>query len=132
MGKSGPKGPRKGPITDADIKMFEGLCSIQCTLDDIAGAFDTTRDSIIKRVEEHYGEKFSTVFKAKRANGKISLRRKQWQKAHKDNNTTMQIFLGKNYLGQSDKGIEDDEQKPPEPSADEAPADDPFASQVKP
>lgn len=38
-----------------------------------------------------------------RANGKVSLRRKQWKLA--DNNAGMAIFLGKQYLGQSDVSV---------------------------
>jgi hypothetical protein len=34
--------------------------------------------------------------------GRMSLRRKQW-KAAEDGNTTMLVWLGKQYLGQSDK-----------------------------
>jgi len=98
------RGPKlKGPTTEKEIKIFEGLCGIQCTLDEVASAFDVTKDTIIKRIEEWYGEKFSTVFAQKREKGKISLRRAQWQTAIDRQNTVMQIFLGKQYLGQMDK-----------------------------
>ena len=43
---------------------------------------------------------FSEVFKQKRGVGKISLRRHQWRLAEK--NANMAIWLGKQYLGQSD------------------------------
>ena len=46
---------------------------------------------------------FSEVFSEKRCRGFISLRRAQFQKAIDEKNTAMQIFLGKNWLGQSDK-----------------------------
>ena len=114
VSKSGPKGPRKGPITEKDFKNFEGMCHIQCTLDEIASMYDTTRDTIIRRVEEHYGEKFSTVFARKKENGWMSLRRSQWNRGVKDKNTAMLIFLGKQYLKQSD-----DPQRNTEPAADD-------------
>lgn len=98
------RGPKlKGPISAKEIKIFEQLCFIQCTLKELAAAFSVTKDTLIKRIEEHYGDKFSTVFEQKREAGKISLRRSQWQTATERNNVTMQIFLGKQYLGQSDK-----------------------------
>ncbi len=106
--KSGPKGPRKGPISEKEFGIFEGLCHIQCTLDEIASCFSTSRDIIIKRVEEYYNQDFSTIFAQKKKGGIMALRRAQWNKATKENNTTMQIFLGKQYLGQSDQGIIDD------------------------
>lgn len=45
--------------------------------------------------------RFSEVFRQKREMGKMSLRRKQWKLA--DTSASMAIFLGKNYLGQTDQ-----------------------------
>lgn len=101
MPRRGPK--LKGPVTEKEIKIFEQLCYIQCTLEEIARSFSVTKDTLILRIEEWYGEKFSTVFAAKKENGRISLRREQWQSAHERKSIPMQIFLGKQYLGQSDK-----------------------------
>ena len=55
---------------------------------------------------------FSEVFKRKRGKGKISLRRSQFQLAQ--TNPTMAIWLGKQWLGQTDKqevvvSVNDDE-----------------------
>jgi len=104
MGRSkyGPKGPWKGPMSDRDIEIFENLCEIQCTLRELAHAFSCCKDTLILRIEEHYDRDFSTVFQEKKDAGLRSLRRAQWQKAMDDKNTTMQIFLGKQNLGQSD------------------------------
>jgi len=106
MGKK--LGPRKGPIGDDHMSQFEKLCSMQCTMNEISWWFSCTRDTLILRIEEHYGLDFSTVFKEKKGMGAISLRRAQWKKAIEGQNTTMLIFLGKQYLGQSDFGTEDD------------------------
>ena len=46
---------------------------------------------------------FSDVYKRLSVKGKISLRRYQFQQAEK--NTTMAIWLGKQYLGQTEKEI---------------------------
>ena len=98
------RGPKlKGPVNEKEMKIFEGLCEIQCTLKEIASAFDVTKDTIIKRIEEWYGEKFSTVFQQKKDKGKISLRRGQWKKAVDQKSVPMLIWLGKQYLEQTDK-----------------------------
>jgi len=52
--------------------------------------------------KETYGKNqtFCKVFEQKKEAGKVSLRRIQWVLAQKS--VSMAIFLGKNYLGQSD------------------------------
>ena len=101
MVRRGPK--LRGPTTEKDIKIFENLCAMQCTLEELSSAFSVDKTTLIKRIEEHYDEKFSTIFKQKRQNGTISLRRAQWQTAIDKHSVAMQIFLGKQYLGQMDK-----------------------------
>ena len=81
---------------------FEKLCGLQCTLDEIADFFDCSPDTIERWCKREYKRGFAEVFKQKRGKGKIALRRMQWQSAE-DGNVTMQIFLGKQFLGQSDK-----------------------------
>jgi hypothetical protein len=49
---------------------------------------------------------FSEIFAIKRSIGKVSLRRTQWQLAEKS--VPMAIFLGKNYLGQTDRAEVED------------------------
>lgn len=89
------------PRKEIDQKQFENLCGLQCTLEEICGWFgitDKTLDSWCKRT---YHASFSEVFKQKRGNGKISLRRSQWRLAEKS--AAMAIWLGKQYLGQRDQ-----------------------------
>lgn len=98
------RGPKlKGPTTEKEIKIFENLCAIQCTLRELSAAFSVDDQTLIKRIEEWYGRKFSSVFQEKREGGRISLRRSQWQTAIDKQNVTMQIFLGKQYLAQTDR-----------------------------
>lgn len=88
------------PRAEIDKKQFENLCGLQCTLEEICGWFgvtDKTLDSWCKRT---YHASFSEVFKQKRGLGKISLRRSQWRLAEKS--ATMAIWLGKQYLDQTD------------------------------
>lgn len=89
------------PRIKIDKKQFEKLCSIQCTLEEIAGFFDCSSDTIERWCEREYKERFAEVFSKKRGIGKISLRRYQFSMAEK--NPTMAIWLGKQYLGQTDK-----------------------------
>lgn len=84
-------------------KMFEELCSIQCTRDEICAVLDVTDKTLNTWVKETYGKEstFSAIYQQKRDGGKTSLRRKQWLMSEK--NVAMAIWLGKQYLGQSDK-----------------------------
>ena len=92
------------PKIDIDQVQFEKLCEIQCTLTEIAGWFRCSEDTVERWCKRTYKESFAEVFKQKRAPGLISLRRAQFQMAQ--TNTTMAIWLGKQYLGQTDKQAE--------------------------
>lgn len=88
------------PKTDIDKETFEKLCGMQCTLEEIAGFFNCSDDTINNWCKKTYGDNFSGVYKKKNAPGLISLRRTQFKLAEK--NASMAIFLGKQYLGQKD------------------------------
>ena len=88
------------PKTNIDKSNFEKLCQMQCTLEEIAGFFDCCDDTINNWCKEVYDDNFSVVYKKKSMAGKISLRRNQFKIA--ENNASMAIFLGKQYLGQRD------------------------------
>lgn len=90
------------PRIEIDWKEFDKLCGLQCSLEEIAGWFNCSVDTIENRVKEVHGITFSEYFAQKRSSGKISLRRKQYETALAGN-ATMLIWLGKQYLGQSDK-----------------------------
>lgn len=84
-----------------DQVQFEKLCGLQCTENEIAGYFQVCKDTLIEWCRSTYGQDFSTIYEQKKGNGKIALRRYQLQQAEK--NATMAIWLGKQYLGQTDK-----------------------------
>ena len=88
------------PQIQIDQKTFEGLCGIQCTLDEIAGVLNCSEDTVERWCKRTYGENFADVYKKHSAKGKTSLRRAQFRLAEK--NAAMAIFLGKQYLGQKD------------------------------
>ena len=96
------------PKKEIDKKIFENLCGLQCTLEEIAGVFDCSVDTIERWCKREYKETFAEVYKKHSAKGKTSLRRIQFKLAEKS--AAMAIFLGKNYLGQKDSIIETDEQ----------------------
>ena len=89
------------PRKEIPVKEFEKLCELQCTLIEIASFFDVNVDTITDWCKRTYGMTFSEVFKLKRGKGKVSLRRSQFELAKK--NPTMAIWLGKQWLGQTDK-----------------------------
>lgn len=80
---------------------FEKLCQIQCTREEIAGWYHCSHDTIERWCKRTYGETFASIFEKKRQGGCISLRRAQFQEALKGN-TALLIWLGKQYLGQTD------------------------------
>lgn len=99
------------PQINIDQSDFEKLCVMQCTKADIANWFECSEDTIERWCKRTYDETFAVVFAQKREKGKVSLRRMQWKSAEAGN-VTMQIFLGKQYLGQKDQqGIEIAESK---------------------
>lgn len=98
------------PKKEIDRKIFENLCAMQCTQEEICSFLDISIKTLNRWIKEEYGEEyfdeygeevsFSKIFAIKRGKGKVSLRRHQWQLSEKS--TAMAIFLGKQYLGQSD------------------------------
>lgn len=88
------------PRIEIDKDQFEKLCKIQCTLEEIAGWFQCSPDTIERWCLREYEQGFAEVFKVYSASGKISLRRTQFRLAEKS--YAMAIWLGKQYLGQRD------------------------------
>lgn len=89
------------PQKQLDQTQFEGLCALQCTLEEIAGFFHCSEDTVERWCKRTYNENFAETYKKHSAKGKMSLRRAQFRLAEKS--AAMAIFLGKNYLGQSDR-----------------------------
>lgn len=103
--------------TNKEFAQFENMCFVQCTLEEIEFVMNIDRKTIYRLCKEHYKDKdgnpldFSTVYKKYSEGGRWSLRRYQMESAKKGN-VTMQIWLGKQWLGQSDKqDIEISEEK---------------------
>ena len=107
------------PRKEIDHEQFEKLCGLQCTLDEIAGWFNCSPDTIERWCKRQYMTTFAEAFKKFSASGKISLRRFQFKLAERS--AAMAIFLGKQYLGQRD--VVDVEQTDPQ--------DDGFIEAIK-
>lgn len=100
-GDNEPK-KRGRPLIELDKHQFETLCGMQCTQQEIADFFNINVDTVNAWCKRTYdGQLFSEVYNKMSSRGKISLRRTQWKQAEKS--TRMSIWLGKQYLGQSDK-----------------------------
>lgn len=96
-----PNGPPKKEI---DWKVFEDACSIFCTQEEMEGLLHVSKDTLLRRVREEYGEDYAAVYKRFSAGGRQSLRRTQIKLAKK--NAAMAIWLGKNILDQKDSPTE--------------------------
>jgi hypothetical protein len=102
MGKKPSGKPTGRPQIQIDWQEFDKLCYIQCTRREIADWFDCSEDTIERACLRDKGLAFALYFDQKKGTGKISLRRKQYEIAM-GGNIAMLIWLGKQYLMQSDK-----------------------------
>lgn len=80
---------------------FEKLCALQCTQEEIANFYNCTIVTVVNWCYETYGTNFQQAYERFSVNGKMSLRRYQFKLA--EDNPTMAIWLGKQYLGQKDR-----------------------------
>ena len=89
---------RKGagrPKIIVDIEILKNLASIGCPDYEIASVLNVSA----RTLNRNYAE----IIDQFREKGKASLRKKMWDKAVKKDNTMMQIWLSKNYLGMKDR-----------------------------
>lgn len=73
-----------------------------CTLEEIAGWFDCSVDTIERACKREKKLGFAEYYRQKSKKGHVALRRVQMQKAL-DGNPTLLIWMGKQYLDQKDK-----------------------------
>lgn len=86
-----------------DWPTVEGLCKIHCTGEEIAAIINVSYDTLERAIKREKKSDFADYYKKHSSSGKASLRRRQFKSALDDGNVTMQIWLGKQYLGQTDK-----------------------------
>lgn len=106
------KGRPKKVLNATGIAVIEALAKIQCTHEEIAAALGVRKDTLYAA---HNEEAFYTALERGQEVGKASLRRTQFRLAQES--ATMAIWLGKQYLGQRDKPVEEEDN-----SVDECPA----------
>jgi len=99
-----PKEKNKGgrPLHQLDYETLDNLCEIMCTAEEISNILNIDRDTLSAALKRDGNGSFSAYYKKKSSNGKMSLRRVQYQSAL-DGNTTMLVWLGKQHLDQVDK-----------------------------
>jgi hypothetical protein len=85
-----------------DWNIIAKLAFIQCTVDEICYVFDTNHVRLRKECQRTQGQRLDIFLEKNRTGGKVALRRAQFEKAM-DGDTTMQVWLGKQLLGQSEK-----------------------------
>lgn len=93
---------RGRPQRKIDWNTVDKLCAIQCTGEEIAELFDMDYDTLQRACKREKHTNFAEYFALKSQKGKRALRRKQMQLAL-DGNVTMNIWLGKQLLGQRDR-----------------------------
>lgn len=91
----------KKDLTDKDFVQLEKLASIHCTRNEAAHIIGVDDETMVRNLKEKYGIGWEDFFAAFSSNGKVSLRRRQYEQAEKGN-IPMLIWLGKNILGQKD------------------------------
>ena len=87
------------PRLTFDLRMVEDRGRIQSTHAELAAVLGCSLDTVKDRLKGD--AEFSTAYEKGLENGRSSLRRLQWKSAT-NGNITMQIWLGKQYLGQRD------------------------------
>lgn len=93
---------------DKQYAIFEGLCGIQATIEELESVLNIDHKTLDRLCKEHYKDtdgkemSFSQTYKKYSATGKMSLRRSQFRAADAGN-VPMLIWLGKQYLGQKEQ-----------------------------
>ena len=102
--KSKPGVKKTGtPPKPIDWNQLATLAGLHCTQEEAAGFLGVSVSTLWARYEiEHNDESFGDFMRRNRDGGKAKLRVMQLESANKGS-VPMQIFLGKNWLGQSDR-----------------------------
>lgn len=101
---------KRGAFRNLDPELFEKLCHIHCTTLELEHIFDCELETISSWTQRYYGLTFKEAYEKFSAYGKASLRRLQFQMAHK--NASLAIWLGKQWLNQKDTPINEEEISP--------------------
>ena len=97
-GRQGEGGGPKPKVITAD--QVRALSAMQCTQEEIASVFGLQRRHFIQRMENE--PELREAWETGQGQGRMSIRRMQFDLL-KGGNVTMAIWLGKQYLGQTDR-----------------------------
>ena len=102
------KTPRKitrsgRPVIEINWELVESLLQADCSGVQVAAHIGISEDTLYGRVKKEKGMIFSDYSLIFREKGDSLLKSKQFESAITDKNISMQIWLGKQRLGQSDK-----------------------------
>ena len=86
----------------SDWVVVDRCAEIQCSVTEISYILGISLETFTRRVAEIHNTTPGAYVESKSAKGKMNLRRKQYKIALKGN-ASMLIWLGKNWLGQTDK-----------------------------
>lgn len=96
------------PEKHIDWSMVDKLLQAHCPGTEIAASFDMHPETFYDRVKKEFGTGFTEYSQQKKKKGKNNLRLAQLKNAL-EGNTSMQVWLGKNWLGQKDEPREEKE-----------------------
>lgn len=102
--KSGPDAQKPGkPARVFDWTKIANMFAIGCNMEEVANVEGVGSDWLRMICERDNGMTLKQFMMKHRDTGKLSLRRAQYRSAVEKGNVQMQIWLGKNWLGQTDK-----------------------------
>ena len=92
------------PRAKVDEKVLGNLAHIGCTIEECGDVLGVSA----RTLKRNYAE----IIQANKNKGKASLRKKMFDKAVNKDNTHMQIWLSKNYLGMKDRMVNEQISEP--------------------
>lgn len=97
-------GRPKIEFNDKQFASIDYMATIHCTGEEIAGVMGVDYDTLNRIMKDKYGVTIAEYLRNVNCKGNMSLRRAQWKSAEAGN-VSMQIWLGKQWLGQSDNVV---------------------------
>lgn len=97
------------PRKEIDRELFEKLCEIHCTQEEIAGFFNCHTETIANWCLREYEEPYFEIYKRTSANGKISLRRRLFSRANESDKVL--LFACQHILGMKENEFNTDDIK---------------------
>lgn len=93
------------PKIEINWETLDSLCGIHCTKFEISSILNCSEDTLERVIKKKHGVTFAAYYEQKAASGKSSIRRQQYKTAMAGN-VTMMIWLGKQWLSQTDKIVQ--------------------------